>query len=243
MPTRWVTGLLHDAIWPARAIDDGAPEKPREAAEIYRENDELRVRVLNLQSQLDHLKSLAAERAALGEISDRCTRYSVTGGDSGPRDSILLTGLSAGSLQPGMAALTRDCLVGRVERSGVGGAQVKLLTDKASRFTASFGRYETNPAGTLEFRRLDLPATFIQGLGNGEMQSSLLELKAVEAAGVREHDWLILDDTAWPEALRGYRIGRVESVKQSRQNILIAEITIRPAVDAMQLREVMVMDK
>jgi len=241
LPTRWVTGFLHDAVWPARATDDASPRAPRETDAVYRENEELRVRLANLGAQLEHYKARAAERDALGEVRDRCSRYTVMGGDSGPRDTIMLA--AGGSLQLGMVALTRQCIVGRVERVGAGGALVQLLTDKNSKFTGSFGRYETNAAGAVEFRRFDLPATLIQGTGDGGMRSGLLDLKMVETAGLQQDDWLVLDDTSWPEALRGYRVGRVSSVKSSGQNMLIAEVTIHPGVDGQQLRDVMVMDK
>ncbi len=241
VPTRWVTGLVHGAVWPSRSTDDASPAAPRAAEEVYRENDQLRVELANVARQLEHYKSRAAEREALGQISERCSRYRVMGGDSGPRDALSL--LAGGSLEPGMVALTRDGIIGRVDRAGVGGAQVRLLSDKASKFTGSFGRYEPNSAGVAEFRRFDLPATLVQGIGEGRMRSGLLDMKLVEAAGLKENDWLILDDTAWPEALRWFRVGRVATVRPSGQNMLVAEIIIHPAVDAKQLRDVMVMDK
>jgi len=243
VPTRWAAGLLHGAVWPARATDQASPEQPRELANVYQENDELRVLLANVRGQLEHYKARAAEREELGQVSDRCSRYTVMGGDPGPRDSLAIIGFKAGSLQTRMVALTRDCIIGRIDRVGTGGAQVLLMTDKQSKFTGTFGRYQPDAEGKPVFRRFDLPPTLVQGSGQSVMRSELMQWKDVESAGLKENDWLVLDDTAWPDALRWYRVGRVVSVKQSRQSILFAEVLIRPTVDATQLREVMVMDK
>lgn len=242
LPARWMVATAHDIVWPPGARDDAFPDQPRELASVYQENEKLRVEQANLQGQLEHYRSLAAEYERLGPIGLACTRYAVMGADSGSRDSLSIVGATIGRLKAGMPVLTPSGLIGKVDRAGLNGAQVLLLTDRQSIVTGSFGRFDDDVEGKLVFRSFIANPVLIQGVG-GRMRCELMEWKDVTAAGMQPGDWCVIDDGAWPAALKWRRIGRVESIQQSRKNILFAEIVIAPVVDGKQLSDVMVMDK
>ncbi|MCS7034870.1 MAG: hypothetical protein NZ561_12885 [Phycisphaerae bacterium] len=241
LPTRYLAARIHQRITPTRPRDDGSPERPRDAAVVYHENDQLRVELANVIGQLEYYKTLASERDKLGRVRDLCSPFSVMGADAGARDSISIVGPSASRLKPGTVVLSPAGIIGRIGRAGAGAAQVQLLTDRQSRFTAAIGRYVESADG-LRFE-IAIPPTLIVGAGQGKMHASMIEWKYVEAGLLRENDWCVLDDPAWPGVLKWYRVGRVASVRQSRSRILFADVTIEPVVDARQLREVMVMDR
>lgn len=246
MPVRWTAAWTHDRIWPPHARDDGSPDgRPRAADEVYAENQRLRVELANLRRQLDDYRVLVGEREKLGSLGDRCEQFSVMGGDSGGRRSIRLAGRSFASVRVGMPALTPLGVVGRVEGAGAGGATVLLLTDPQSVLTCEFRRPAAaggDPGATME-ELIPLPATLVHGTGRATLRSDKLSLKDVQEKGLRPGDRVAVSDGGWPPALQGYTVGRVASIGPSRANPLFAEIEIEPAVNAAQLRDVMVLVK
>jgi cell shape-determining protein MreC len=163
------------------------------------------------------------------------------GGDTAGRDTLRIVGRS-GKLQPGMAVLTRNGLIGQVIVTGTGAATIRLLTDKQSKFTATVSRHIETADGLMP--EPTIPPTLVQGIGNGQMRASMIEWKYVDSGSIRVGDAMYLKgDDNWSKTLEGYRIGKVKNIVRSRDNMLIAEVTIEPFGDARQLREVMVMDK
>lgn len=246
MPTRWAASWAHATLWPPQVRDEAAPGRPRPADEVLAENDRLRVELANLTTQLERYRLLAGDRAAMGAIGERCERFSVMGADSGTRRTLSVVGRGTGGLKAGMAVLapgSPPAVIGEVQHAGAAGAQVLLLTDKQSVFTGSFGRTVTDAEGRPQFTALPLQATLVAGTGGRTLKSDKLAMKDVEAAGLAVGDWLVLNDSAWPEGLEGFRVGRVARIEASRQRMLFAEIEIDPIVDALQLRDVMILTK
>jgi cell shape-determining protein MreC len=202
------------------------------------------VELAHLRSQLDHYRVLVGEREKLGSLAERCALFTVIGADSGNRRSINIVGRSAGSLRVGMVALTPTAVVGRVERAGVGGASVLLLTDRQSVLTCEFRRPAApdGQGGPME-ELIPLPPTLVHGTGGSTLRSDKLSLKDVQSAGLRVGDRVAINDTAWPVELLGYTIGRVAKIGPSAGSVLFADIEIEPIVDATHLKDVMVMMK
>lgn len=243
VPARWVAAVIHDRIWSDRGRDDASPASPRPTDAVYAENERLRVELASLSGQLEYYRVQAGEREKLGALRDRCAAFTVMGPDSGTRDALNLVGATAGALRRGMPALTSAGLIGQVERVGTGSALVLLLTDRQSVFTGKFGRPATDDNSTPTFALLALEPTLIAGIGQSQMKSDKLAWKDVQAVGLRVGDWVVLDDPAWPAALKWSRVGKVRSIQQSKKNMLFAEIIIDPVVNPQQLREVLVMDR
>lgn len=242
LPARWVVSTAHEWLWPPRLRDDASPGRPRELASVYQENERLRVEQAGLEGQLAHYRTLAAEYERLGKAGDYCTRYVVMGADSGPRDSLSIVGGTVGRLKPRMPVLTPSGLIGKVDRAGLNGAQVLLFTDRTVTFIGNFGRFVDDADGKLAFRPFLQAPVPVQGAG-GKMICRLAKWKEVTDSGLAVGDWCVLNDDAWPPILNWRRVGRIESIQPSRDNILFAEIGVAPVVDARQLGDVMVMDK
>jgi cell shape-determining protein MreC len=247
-PVAWPVRQLASSVkdrFEGEKIDEGSPTtQPRSNGQILLENEDLRLEVASLQAQLDALKELNADRQKLGDVRALCTPVPVMGSDAGLRESLSLQATSLDGLAANMPVLYSGGLAGRIDRVGVGGAQVRLITDKDFRVTGAFARFQRSEDGKLEFVRLATPSPLVVGMGKGQMViRSPLTLKDVENAGVRENDWVILSDPDWPLAIQGYKLGRVISVAKQTSAPLYPEITVKPTGSLMGLREVMVMNK
>jgi cell shape-determining protein MreC len=137
-----------------------------------------------------------------------------------------------------MEVLTTAGLVGRIDGGGYLGARVRLITDAGFAMVCSFDRF-----GNGKYEHVKLPASTVNGMGNGMMAAKLLHMDDVTDAGLKENDWVVLDDREWPEVLQGWRVGRITSITPRRDAPGFAEIRIEPSSNLMQLREVMVMNK
>ena len=62
------------------------------------------------------------------------------GSDTGTRSSLAIQGSSLQGLRENMVALYSGGIVGRVQRAGVGGTRVQLITDLNFRVLAVFAR-------------------------------------------------------------------------------------------------------
>ena len=198
------------------------------------------MRLASLQAQLKDLQELNADRQLLGEVLPLCTPAPVVGGDAGSRDSLSIQ--STAGLQNGMFALYSGGVVGRLDRVGLSGsAQVRLITDPGFAVTGSFGRVERDASGQPTFRQIPTPPPLVQGAGRGAMVIKRLDFDSIK--DVKVGDWLVVQDRDWPANLQGYRLGRISSIDRSASSPLFAEITVKPARNLLQLREVMVMNK
>jgi hypothetical protein len=234
-PASALAGWALDRFHHTPIRDDGSPDHPRSSAEIYAENDRLRVEVANLVGLVQRLQEREAERATLGDVSALCTRFNVMGADPSNRQVLLLSGSGAGGLREGMAVLNSNGIVGRISRVTVKAAQVTVLSDRLSkRLTAVFARF-----GDPSFKSGE--PFLVTGAGDGTMASEIRE-SDVKGIGVRLNDWVVLNDRDWPLALNNYRIGYVLSITPSRHPGFV-DVRIAPAQDLMRLRDVMVMNK
>jgi cell shape-determining protein MreC len=240
-PVNLIGGWVHSKISPPEIRDDGSPKAPRQGLEVFNENLRLRIQVANLTSVVAQLQEREADRAKLGDVRSVCTPFNVIGGDSAPRDSLMIGATSMDGVKENMPVLYTGGIAGRISRAGVGGSQVLLVTDPGSKLTATFARFVKKPDGTPDFQRLATDAVLIQGAGNGSMVSRITE-KLAKDIGVRLEDWVVLSDHDWPAILDGYRLGRVISVLPSKSPGFV-EIRIVPDSNLTMVREVMVMNK
>lgn len=250
LPVRVVVGWLHNKTvgdpGAQSALGDGAHADPADSGPqltaLRQENAELRVTIASLRGQLDRVGQQAAEMGYLGPIRDACTRYRVDGADSAGRDTLVIAGSSLSGLTHGMPVVYPQGLVGRIERAGPAGAQVRLITDVGFRFTGAFARWDKDAHGRLIYTRLAIPPTLIEGIGNGAMVARGLSIEQVGDEKLAD-SWVVLDDDAWPIGLKDYHVGKVVDVGPRPDAPGFDQITIRPSTDLMQLRDVMVMTK
>lgn len=214
-------------------------------AEVGRQNEELRRQMTSLTMQIEELKKLWGERESVGDAFPYCTPLKVFAGDSGARASLLVDTGGVQSLRSGMPVLYQRCLVGRLENVSVGSAQVKLTTDSGFRVSGAFRRFVQNDKGQGESHSLETgQPPLVEGDGKGRMFIRL-EMKEVNAIGLKPGDWVVLNETGpdWPLILQGYKLGEVTSIGARTDQPLYAQVEVRPPGNWMQLREVMVMNK
>ena len=89
-------------------------------------------------------------------------------------------------------------------------------------------------------RELPTDPPRIEGAGNGLCQVSRMDQAKLEEAGVKAGDWVVAEEPAWDEQLRGVRVGQVERIEPIADQPGFARVLIRPAVDLTRLREVMI---
>jgi cell shape-determining protein MreC len=251
-PARNVQALFYPVARPARAIGSAfndrfspPPAHDRAVADVKAENEQLRLMLSQLTAELHQLQQVNADRQLVGDLRQYCTPVRVVGNDPGRRQSL---GLRAGTVQgvhPGMAVLSRKGLVGRIERSGPGGSQVLLITDREFRAVGDFRRLEVDPA-TRESRYVSTGAVapVVKGAGDGTMLIVNVPWKdTTEAAHpVKVGDLVVLADPDWPHA-SGQWLGHVDSIKPQPDAPMFARITVKPALNLAALREVQVMNK
>ena len=242
-----VQGIFYPVAKPARAIASaargqmGGPEDKRAAADIVRENERLKLAVASLTGQMEQLITRVAETEQFGEVGEYCKRVPVMGSDPALRDSLSVPGRFDATLlnQP---VLYIGGLAGRLERAGLTGAQVRLVTDRSFRATGRFGHFGTNEHGVTAFLPKDTTPPLVEGLGNGVMM--VKNIKYDEALKfVTEGMAVALDDQEYPSILAGQMIGKVVSIKRRPEAALWADIEVRPQWNLMALTSVMVLQK
>src|SRR5687767_8436042 len=117
------------ARWTKHRVAPDISADKRAPVEVRQENEELRTIVSELTRQLEILKQVNADRASLGKVRELCTPVRVAGADSGPRESLLLTGTTGEGLRTGQRVIYREGIVGQLSRAGPLGAQLRLITD------------------------------------------------------------------------------------------------------------------
>lgn len=238
----WIGERLRDP--PTR--DQSVPTTP---AELEAENAALRMQVAALAHQLEELKRLNKDREAMGLARDLSVPARVVGLDasaSGGRQmmQVVVDGAWAGLVKDGQPVISARGLVGRVAGTWRGGTRVRLTTDLESRIVAKFVRFTRDDAGNLVMSDVSAEKPLVEGAGAAGMRVANLPMARVQAAGVREGDWLAVNDyDGWPYELQGFLIGRVARVAESRTRPLMAELTIEPPAELRKLREVMVVAK
>jgi len=246
VPVRAIARRIHDAVAPDSSSDHRADD------DIRRENQLLRSELSRVGEQLHTLEGQVAAKKELGTLGEYTTKFSVIGGDPGLRESLQIRGSSLEGLKEHMPVLYTDGsgIVGEVQRAGVAGAQIRLITDAgfgsrdAAGYTlrAGFKRYVTEN-GQVKAVTLKTPQVLVQGVGKNQMVIRLLPMDAVTAAGLRVGDVAVLDEANWPPILKGIYLGTITSIEKSKATPQFAEIFVEPQKALIRLREVLVMTK
>ncbi len=233
------TGTSTDKDAPAavRQDHDKTPEQLRDEVEA------LRASLSEITSEVNHLREENRRIAQMGQAGRDCRSFQVLFSDAGQRQSIGLRASKADGVLVGQAVLTPDCLIGQITAVGVGGAQVRLTTDRECSMRVSFGRFEGSPEeGGYRFVPVRTERQPIsRGIGNNEFEIANLDLRDVQAAKLVEGDWVVLSDDDWPRQLQGYPLGRIKSIGRQRKAPLFAQITAAPRLNLSQLPNAMVM--
>ncbi len=237
---QWLVTRFHRT----RTADPASPDAPRSDEDIRQENLELRQMVASLTAQVQKLQEVEAQHAKLGKLRDLCTSYSVTAGDSGSAETLLIGGTNLDGLKAQMPAIYPGGLAGWLMNPGLTGSRVRLITDRGFRqMTGVFARFVKRPDGHVEFDRIPTDPQLVIGEGNNRLLIEAMPQSMAEQIHV--NDWLLLDDTEdWPASVQGQPLGRVTDVPQpSRRSPGFDEIHLEPAVRLMNLHELMIVDK
>ena len=223
----------------------------RSAQDIRAENQRLRAELIRTQTQLDEMRRVHEELSKLGNARDLCQLFKVIGGDGGIGESIALAASTFDGVKDDQYVLYPFGLVGQVYRAGVGGSQVRLVTDRSFRVQITFRRL--NAAAQKE--EVGVPVCLAQGTGSGSMvvrDLSYLQIGYTpdfkppagrENTSLRVGDLAVVSDRDCPMAIQGEQIGTVVAINRRTDQRMFAEIVIKPNQPLMKLREVMVMTK
>ena len=233
-------GLIAD--WLHNRVSPPALKDQRKNEDIREENRHLWAQVASLSTQLEELRQRVAERSKLGDVGRLCTLVKVVGGDPGSRDSISLAASTLEGVQNEQYVLCQSGLVGQVERAGLGGAQVRLITDASFRIRGSFAHFARDAKGNPQLELLGTPIVIVEGLGHGKMVVRSLTFEEAHQK-LHEGDSIVLMDKDCPSVLEGWPLGRIERIGHLRDAHVFAEIRIEPTTTLTRLREVMVMTK
>ena len=250
-PLRSIQGLFYPVSRPTRAVGyalnrrfSHPPKDTRAVEDVKTENEQLRLLVSSLTAQLEDLQRVNADRKLIGDVQKLCSPARVIGnGSAAQRDSLSLRAGTLDGVRDGMPVLYRKGMVGRIERSGPGGSQVQLCTDRDFGVAAQFRRYVEKSDKRFVYETPGQTQPFIKGVGRGKMLITNVQLKETTDGAVENPikvgDYVVADDPEW-EAARGQWLGKVERIEASR---LFAVITVAPILDLSALDEVMVMTK
>jgi cell shape-determining protein MreC len=235
-PVHKLVGAVDDH-WSSTSLDKRVDD--RTVKQLIDENEALKIRLATLSAQYEEIRRQLGEVGPIrADIRSLCRFISVMGTIPN-RQMLTLEGSSAQGLQPQMAVLSPDGLVGRLDTVGLAVARVQLLTDLHMHVQVGFGRY---PANKNDFVRLgDVPCV-ASGDGRGRLVVNDYKITDLKANDLRAGDWVVLDDSDWPALLQGYRIGLIEEAKEGATP-LVVNLIVRPKIDLMKLHDVMVLMK
>ena len=213
----------------------------RALADIRSENAELRTTLMAVMGQLEQLKHIDDERGQVGAVRPLCTPVAVVGTDTGTSESLSLAGTGNDAIMQGMAVLYSQGLVGKIDRVGMSGSQVQLVTDRSFRVTARFRYWEKADNGAMIPKYRDTNEVVVQGQGKGAMIIDSVFPK--DAEKVQVGDEVVLADRAWPTTVTGQRLGQVTSKNPRRDVAQFFEVHLKPMRNLKELQEVMVLTK
>ncbi len=205
------------------------------------EIDRLRVTVANLTIQVEELRRLNAGRDLGGELRNFSRPFKVLAPDLGGRASLLIQATSSDGVRVGMPVVCQQGLVGRISAVGIGGSQVRLITDVQSRSSGQFGKFHLQPDGSARFIPITTSEPLIEGRGHGLMTITNITMEEIDKAKLAVGDWVVLADRdMWPATVNGQRLGQITRVARHPKSPLHAEIQVKPLINLETLREVMV---
>jgi cell shape-determining protein MreC len=225
------------------------PEVSDEVARLRQEKVALMAYIDTLRGQLQTLSQRQSEAEVVGEkLRDLVTPVKVISVDAAAgREVLRLSGSTAATIAKDQPVITDAGLVGKVQEVGVGRqSSVRLITDRGFKLRATFCRYANNDAGGVEQLDLPLPATIAEGVGNGSLRVDGLRWADVQRADLKVGDTVLLGDRTteeWQIEVHGYRIGLVSKVGEKIDAPGVAEIWVKPAVNLLALKDVMVVTK
>jgi cell shape-determining protein MreC len=232
-PSRTIAGWLHDSF----AAPELSADK-RSADLVKRENEALKNENSNLSVRVMELEKREDARQAVGDLRKLCTPFKVAGTDVGAHASLGIQGSSLQGLKDGMVAIYSGGIVGKVQRAGLAGARVQLITDAGFTVGCGFARFDGE-----KYIRLNPMDTVAEGTGKGAMQIVLLTHEVVKTEGLQPQDTVILWDSNWAPYLQGEVLGKITAIKPRRENPLWDQITVEPTRNLLRLREVLVVTK
>lgn len=234
-PVGGIARWLHHKFSP-----DVSPDK-RPDEDIRRENLKLSIALSQMTSELQQYREMDLERSRMGSLKDRCTIFPVIGGDPGTRESLQIRGSSLEGLREGMFALYGDGgIAGIVQRAGLGGAQVQLITDTGFRVRESIVRLETR-GNAVRIVAVSVPQALAIGIGRNRMVIENITYE--QAQQIRVGDMVVADEPDWPSELKGRYLGHVTAVGKRPSAPQYAEIRIEPRETLLRLRDVLVITK
>jgi hypothetical protein len=243
-PARAIAAMVYRRFHRDVPVDEGSPSNPRPPQTILEENRQLRNALAIMSVKFDQLSRLNEDRQLVGEdIRRLCTPGSVTGADSsGIRESLTISTAGFGGLKPDFPVVYAHELVGKVSRAGIGGAQVRLITDPGFAFTGRIYRYRTDAEGQVAQERVEGLQPLVQGIGHGAMAiRSNISMAQVKDLHIAVDDMIVLEDRDWPANIQGFSAGHIKDIHPQQNAPLFADIRVEPESDLMRLREVMVM--
>jgi cell shape-determining protein MreC len=217
---------------------------------IRLENDRLRAENSRLSALVSEASRRDIELAGMGDLAKDCVLAEVAGADTSGRESITLVGRSLLNVKPGMYALTRAGLAGRIDAVSAGSAQLRLITDPGVRLRCRFDSFSDGAATPVA-----LSPVVVEGRGDGLMvvrqltltdlrvDASMKPLDPNTAPVLHEGDYCTLDDPDCPLQLQGFHVGRVVSIDPRPGGRLFAEVKIRPMMNLKRLPEAMILMK
>jgi cell shape-determining protein MreC len=242
-PVRGIAGFVYRRISPTVQTDDGSPTTQRTDETVLEENRKLRITLSNLTVKLDQLSQLNADRALIGDIRPLCKPATVTGVDSSAlRESLVLSTPISSGFKADMPVLFAGGLVGKIARTGIGSATVRLITDPGFAVTGRIGQYKTDSDGKVKLECIEHLQPLVQGAGHGTMAiRGTISMQQVHDLNIAVNDMVVLDDRDWPGNIQGYWVGRIVAISPASNVPLFADIRVEPVSDLMKLNEVMVM--
>jgi cell shape-determining protein MreC len=239
---RAVAGTLHERM------SGPPPRDPRAPVQIALQNRELIEENLRLKHELEDLRRLNADREEVGSLRPLCTPVPVIGPGLDGREALQVQASKLSGLRDGMCVIYSGDMVGTLKQVGAAGGQVQLVTDPGYRVFAYFRSYRSprkSPGraekGESGFARIS-DTVMVEGTGQGTMKCPLVTWKQVQDWKLAAGDVVVLEDSRFPRAAQGLRIGKVVSVAP-RKGTLHSEIRIKPDADPKRLSEVMVLTK
>ena len=248
-PLPGVQVVFAPVSYPVRKVGAWAHERlvrhdladARSAQGVGDENVRLSAQVDFLQKQLDVERRRNADWERLGDLRDRCVPVPVAGADAGSRDSLALPASTLERVKDGAVALYPGGIAGQIQgRAGLGGAQLRLITDRGFRVRGHFVR--RGAAGTSD---ATTPTLLLEGVGDGAMvvRAAVTWEEIEKYKRVLVGDAAVLDERDWPVDLHGQRLGVVTRVERMRAYPQFAEVRVEPSANLELLREVMVLTK
>ena len=234
-PARVTAQWLRNRVDHTPTLDIGSPNHPRSDDDIRAENLEYHQIVANLVVQLQQLQEAESQRAAMGSLRNFCTPFKVTGGDTGPRQSLVIGGTMLDHLADKMAVVYPGGVAGQLNPPGLTGTRVRLITDRGFALTGTFIRY--SKSANEKPMVVTKEPMLVKGIGDNKLIMD--PLKPADADPIQVNDWLELDDPDWPRVAQGELIGRVIEKGKSNSAGFI-QLILQPATTLMKLNEVMV---